>query len=128
MPIQQDLYSHLTEVFNRIMMHHPEDAYDKFEDISALVKKTNFKIRDPDFDYVVNEKAGVISNKEALEFIERVKNLLNIYPDLLKKDERKLINNSNNCKIENFLEHTDSLEWAGISFGDEMHLLIQKSL
>jgi radial spoke head protein 4/6 len=43
-PIKADLYSHLTEVFNRIMLHHPHDAYDKFEEISALVKFTNFKI------------------------------------------------------------------------------------
>ena len=38
MPIKTDLYSHLTEVFNRIMLHHPEDGYEKFEEISALVK------------------------------------------------------------------------------------------
>ena len=38
MPIKTDLYAHLTEVFNRIMLHHPEDGYEKFEEISALVK------------------------------------------------------------------------------------------
>lgn len=54
-PIKADLYSHLTEVFNRIMLHHPNDAYDKFEDISALVKRTNFKISDPKFDIEVND-------------------------------------------------------------------------
>jgi hypothetical protein len=68
-PIKADLYSHLTEVFNRIMLHHPNDAYDKFEDISALVKRTNFKIADPKFDVEVNDSAAVISNREALEFI-----------------------------------------------------------
>jgi len=41
--VPQDLYSHLTEVFNRILLHHPYDAYDKFEEISALVKKTHLK-------------------------------------------------------------------------------------
>lgn len=38
MPIKTDLYGHLTEVFNRIMLHHPDTGYDKFEEISALVK------------------------------------------------------------------------------------------
>ncbi len=33
-----DLYTHLTEVFNRIMLHHQSDAFDKFEEISHLVK------------------------------------------------------------------------------------------
>ena len=41
--VPQDLYSHLTEVFNRILLHHSNDAYDKFEEISALVKQTDLK-------------------------------------------------------------------------------------
>jgi len=45
--IQTDLYTHLTEVFNRIMMHHPYDAFDKFEEISHLIKMTHLKIKDP---------------------------------------------------------------------------------
>ena len=36
--IPQDLYTHLSEVFNRILLHHSDNAYDKFEEISALVK------------------------------------------------------------------------------------------
>jgi hypothetical protein len=39
--VPNDLYSHLTEVFNRIMKHHASDAYDKFEEISTLVKRTH---------------------------------------------------------------------------------------
>jgi hypothetical protein len=42
------------------MLHHPADAYDMFEDISALVKFTNFKIKDPESDASVNAEAGVI--------------------------------------------------------------------
>ena len=50
-----DLYTHLTEVFNRIMMHHPYDAFDKFEEISHLVKSTHLKLKDPLNDYEVNQ-------------------------------------------------------------------------
>ena len=59
-PISQDLYSHLIEVFNRVILHHPNDGFDKFEEISALVKQTNFKITDPKTDFNVNSgmKAG----------------------------------------------------------------------
>ena len=53
-----DLYSHLNEVFNRIIKYHPYDAFDRFEEISTLVKKTNFKISDPKFDYEINGNAG----------------------------------------------------------------------
>ena len=38
MPVKSDLYSHLIEVVNRILMHHKDDGYEKFEEISALVK------------------------------------------------------------------------------------------
>ena len=54
-PIKADLYTHLTEVFNRIMLHHPDDAYDKLEEISGLVKKTNFKIKEPSDEHEINK-------------------------------------------------------------------------
>ena len=53
--VPQDLYTHLTEVFNRILMHHTEDAYDKLEEISGLVKQTDLKFKDPKFDFEVNK-------------------------------------------------------------------------
>jgi len=90
-PIKTDLYSHLIEVFNRIMLHHPNDAYDKFEEISALVKRTNFNIKDPQYDYEVNDNATVITNKQALDLIERAKNLLNEVPDLVDKEDKALL-------------------------------------
>jgi hypothetical protein len=52
--IGPDLYAHLTEVFNRVMLHHPYDAFDKFEEISLLVKQTHLKIKPPLFDHEVN--------------------------------------------------------------------------
>lgn len=52
--VNLDLYQHLTEVFNRIMLHHPHDAFAKFEEISHLIKQTHLKIKDPAYDYEVN--------------------------------------------------------------------------
>ena len=57
-PIASDLYSHLFEVFNRIILHHQKDGFDKFEDISAFVKYHNFKIGDPPQDMDVNGNAS----------------------------------------------------------------------
>ena len=56
--VPQDLYSHLTEVFNRILLHHSDDAYDKFEEISRLVKSKDLKFRDVKLDTEVNAKLG----------------------------------------------------------------------
>ena len=36
------------------MQFHPYDGFDKFEEISVLVKKTNMKSMDPKFDYELN--------------------------------------------------------------------------
>lgn len=102
MPIQADLYTHLTEVFNRIMLHHPNDAYDKFEDISSLVKKTNFKIKDPSFDGEVNERAAVITHQDALNAIQKWKNLLQENDDLVASSDRSLVVRDNNCAIPNY--------------------------
>ena len=48
------------------MLHHPTDAYDKLEEISGLVKQTNFKIKDPSDEHEINKDAGVIKNAERL--------------------------------------------------------------
>jgi hypothetical protein len=62
--VPQDLYSHLTEVFNRIMLHHQTDAFVKFEEISALVKKTHLSFNDPQRDFEVNAQSGAQSHAE----------------------------------------------------------------
>ena len=53
MPVKSDIQQHLIELFSRIMLHNPKDAYEKFEEISAIVKETNFKIKDPSKDDVI---------------------------------------------------------------------------
>eukprot|EP00351_Strombidinopsis_sp_SopsisLIS2011_P004892 CAMPEP_0116877214 /NCGR_PEP_ID=MMETSP0463-20121206/9021_1 /TAXON_ID=181622 /ORGANISM="Strombidinopsis sp, Strain SopsisLIS2011" /LENGTH=48 /DNA_ID= /DNA_START= /DNA_END= /DNA_ORIENTATION= len=46
------------------MLHNPEDAYEKFEEISALVKQTHLKIKDPEYDYDLNLKSDEKKNPE----------------------------------------------------------------
>ncbi len=53
MPVKSDIQDHLIELFSRIMLHNPQNAYEKFEEISAIVKETNFKIKDPSKDDVI---------------------------------------------------------------------------
>ena len=74
--VPQDLYSHLTEVFNRILLHHSNDAYDKFEEISALVKQTNLKFKSQKADESDNA-APEDSNAASRAWVTRSKNLLN---------------------------------------------------
>lgn len=128
MPIKTDMYSHLTEVFNRMMLHHPTDAYEKFEEISALVKQTNFKIRDPRQDFDVNKQAGAVTNQEMLDFIDKFLNLLKETPDLVSAADRNLVSDKLDCQIPCYPQQAEMLEWAGIGFGEDRNFLIQKSL
>ena len=89
------------------MLHHPHDAFDKFEEISGLVKKTNFKIKDPNNDYEVNTKAGEVTNQQMLQLLDKARRLLQDGGD-----------GANYAVIPNFPENAEMLEWAGISFGE----------
>ena len=75
--VPQDLYTHLTEVFNRILLHHSGDAFEKFEEISALVKKTDLKFQDPKYDFEVNAEYGAKKVTPEEAWVARSKNLLN---------------------------------------------------
>ena len=58
------------------MLHHQSDAYQRFEQISFLVKQTNYKIGDPRSDHDINSIKAV-THEEAINAINRAKNLLN---------------------------------------------------
>jgi hypothetical protein len=125
--VKSDLYSHLTEVFTRIMQNHPYDGFDKFEEISQLVKNTNMKVSDPKFDYELNQSGNQITNKQALEYIEKAKKLLREHTEvsildkgLLSKDQRYIMPNIN--------DEAAMFEWAGICFGSDQVFMLQKSL
>lgn len=127
--VPQDLYSHLTEVFNRIMLYHKEDAYDKFEEISALVKKTHLSFKDPKRDFEVNAHAlaKTQAEQDRQRWIAKSKNLLNEINDLANKADRRSIK-SKQFAMPNFAEEAEMLEWAGFCFGEEDTYRLGKSI
>lgn len=73
------MYSHLTEVFSRIVQYHQYDAYDKFEEISTLVKRTHMNFSDPRHDRELNSQNNADDSAAQARnaWIEQSKNLLN---------------------------------------------------
>mmetsp|Transcript_17403 Transcript_17403/g.29285 ORF Transcript_17403/g.29285 Transcript_17403/m.29285 type:complete len:333 (+) Transcript_17403:13-1011(+) len=127
--VKTDLYSHLTEVFNRILTYHPYDAFDKFEEISNLVKQTNLKFVDPKFDFEINVQGQKLSKDQQLEFISRAKNLLREVPDVgIKPQDKVLFTKDKQFCIPNLSEQAQLLQWGGIDFGSDNIYLLQKSL
>lgn len=54
--VPADLYKHLTEVFSRIIQYHQKDAYEKFEEISTIVKRTHMQFKDPKTDSALHSQ------------------------------------------------------------------------
>lgn len=128
--VPQDLYSHLTEVFNRIMLHHQSDAYDKFEEISALVKRTHLSFKDPKRDFEVNAAAGAQTPDEVERhrWIQKSCNLLNEINDLAQAQDQKELIQKKPFAMPNFIEEAEMLEWAGICFGEADTYRLSKSI
>ena len=127
------MYSHLTEVFSRIIQHHPYDAFEKFEEISNLVKKNNLKIINPKHDYELNAMAAggkhKMTNSEALILIEKAKKLLAEKPDVgVANQDKVFLTRNKPCIIPNLADQATMLEWAGVSFGADIIFMLQKSL
>ena len=123
------MYSHLTEVFCRIVQHHPDDAYDKFEEISTLVKKNNLKIINPKYDYELNALCAggnhQLTNKEALVLVDKAKKLLAEKPDVgVSNQDKCLLTKNKACAIPNLQEQACMLEWAGVSFGSDLTFMM----
>lgn len=76
--VPADLYSHLTEVFNRVMEQNPEEAYEKFEEISTLVKRTHLNFADPKHDWEINASQAARSTEQQSreDWVTKSKNLL----------------------------------------------------
>jgi len=121
------MYTHLSEVLARITKFHPYDGFDRFEEISTLVKETKTKRENAKPDADLNGKSATpsITAKEALAYIEKAKTLLNEMPDSsIKMEDRNLFTNNTKFVIPNLSEQAKVLEWAGINFGDEtVHLM-----
>ena len=66
-------------------MHHKNDAFDKFEEISALVKRSHISFSDPKRDYEVNDSKSRKNEADTVTeaWITKSRNLLNEVRDLL---------------------------------------------
>lgn len=105
----------MTEVFSRIVQYHQYDAYDKFEEISTLVKRTHMNFSDPMQDGALNassSKTDVETFKDK-QWVKTSQELLNeVHRDMAKQSVKSI-----KARVPNLDEESDMLEWAGVSFG-----------
>ena len=70
--------------------------------------------------------AQAVSERE--QWVLRSKNLLNEVNDLISSGDKSLLTKNKTFAIPNFAEEAEMLEWAGVSFGEENTLRLQKSI
>jgi len=120
-----DLYSHLLEVFNTIILHYPDDALEKLEEVSWLTK--NKQTHTPE-EWLVTEEfwnfTKTCENKK--EFIDQAKK----YFELPAPEEEggppgelPVVNH-----VPDLQEASRVLEYANVSLGRAETARLQKSL
>lgn len=122
----RELYSHLIECFNNLILHYPDDALDKLEEVSYLLKdEDKGKIRQfLNFDNKRDTKTYTGSLKAYSE------QAVDIFPrkgDPGDGDE-DAAGPATAGKITNLHSDSELLEWAGVSFGEEETYRLQVSL
>ena len=63
-----------------------------------------------------------------MEMLQKLKNLLNEYPDISPGERKKYVSSEVKCVIPNYPEHAEMFEWAGVGFGPDISYMIQKSI
>jgi len=106
-------------------MHHKTDAFDKFEEISALVKRSHLSFSDPKRDYEVNDSKSRRNEADVAReaWITKSRNLLSEIQDGLVVYKK-----GHKFSMPNFADEAEMLEWAGVSFGEEDSFKLQKSM
>jgi len=124
------VYSHLTEVFNRCIQKHPTDAFDKFEEMSVLIKKTHLAFNEPKSDFKINEQASAAPGRPSEIYLEHTKwrkDMINGNYNICKEDAGMVPKNPD-CCMPDMNNEADMLAWAGINFGAQDNLTMQHSL
>ena len=122
----QDLYQHIQEVFKQLVLHYPDQALEKLEEVSYLLKHQSASLNINDF-LLLEENRSTKEHSDALqEYISK----LEAHFSRPKGDEEGEepaepgpINN-----VPDLLGDSKVYEWAGIGFGEQETYRIQKSL
>lgn len=105
--VSLDFYTHIKALFNRIMLYHKHDSFDKFEEISQLVKKTHLSIRDPMKDSEVNKPLPTKKSEVVHHYITELRHLIQEKVDCDEEDVEK----TTNCVIDDLPSVMKMFEW-----------------
>ena len=82
-----DFYSLMKQIFNRVMLYHKHDSFERLEEISQLIKKTHLKIRDPLKDVDVNKHVPTKKSQIVDNYITEFRRLIKESTLLAEEDQ-----------------------------------------
>lgn len=119
-----DLYSHLLEVFNLLILHYPDDSLDKLEEVSHLIK---FKDSKNINEWLLIEEFWNFKEacKNKTDFITKARKHFELPQPEEEGGEAPEVPTVN--AVPDLLTQARVLEWAGVSFGEKEVYRLQKS-
>lgn len=105
--VNNDMYSHISEVISFIMQYYPDEGLEKFEEVSNSIKYNNYRLKNPKKDNVVNKEnsSKVVTNKDALDFLTKAKMMMEEKYDAgLKEEDKQYLKASTDIVIPNMTE------------------------
>ena len=127
--VSSDMVSHLSEMLSRILQYHHYDAFEKFEEISLIVKSNNFNVKNASKDDQLSkniDNRSVVTNRQAITAIMRAKELM--AGQIRAATPDKALISTAKTAIPNLVKDAAMLKWAGVDFGSAQVNLLQRSL
>ena len=123
----RELYTHLIECFNAIILHYPDEALDKFEEVSYLLKDEERSKVIKQFLNLDNKKNSKIMTDCQKGYVERISALFPQKPEEGgdPDDQPEAITAG---KLSDLQADSEVLQWAGIGFGQDETFRLQASL
>ena len=120
-----DLYSHLLEVFNVLILHYPHDALSKLEEVSYLIKNKENKSVE---EWLLVETFWNMKKmcESKADFAAKCRKIFELPEPEEEGGEPPEVPTVNN--VPDLLSQARIFEWANIGFGEKETLRIQKSL
>ena len=112
-----DLYSHLQEVFKCLIMHYPDQALDKLEEVSYLLKHQSASLKLQDF-LVTEESKNIKDHCDALlEYIAKLEQHFP-RPKTGEEEGEEAAEAGPIGNVPDLMADSKVFEWAGVGFGE----------
>ena len=117
------LYDHLVKVFEHFILHSPDKAVERFEEISYLIKQG----RDPNEFFQCNDIRNYQSlAEESKEYVEKT---MEYFPAQEIDDEGNVAQpDPLATQVQDMMAESRIFAWAGIGFGEQETYRLQKSI